>query len=223
VEYTAGGSWNSFDPGFSGPEGITVDQSGNIWVADTLNSRIVELLAASSYSQAVLSDANDSGPQQLGRPDAIAANLNSGGSDDIWVADKQNNAIYKYSISGQSWTQFTNGLSVPAAIAVDSNSNVWVGDWGNNQVQEYTAGGTWLPTPLTDGSDLVNPSGLAIDSSNNIFVTCSNGDVLEYSGTWQVISSGFFNNPKGLMLISSAMYVADDGSGSTNDIYKLCY
>lgn len=229
VEYTAGGSWIAYDPGFSGPEGVTVDHNGNVWVADTGNARIVELVASSSYSVYVPSNDNDNGGSDtpLGRPDAIVANLNAGQTDAIWVSDKQNNAIYEFSISGESWTEFTNStdqLSVPAAIAIDGNSNIWIGDWGNNQIQEYSAGGAWQ-TPINDGSALVNPSGLAIDASNDIFVTGSNGNVLEYNGsTWASISTGFFTNPKGLVLISNAMYVADDGPGTaTNDFYKLCY
>src|SRR4029453_4450894 len=53
----------------------------------------------------------------------------------------------------------------PQGIAVDSLGNVYVADYGNDRIQEFTSSGGWITA-----WDTTNPTGIAIDSSDVIYV-----------------------------------------------------
>ncbi len=139
------------------PEGIAFDPNGNLWMADTTNNRILEFKAPFTTGE--------------------AASVVIGQSD--------------FSASASATT--ATGLSQPEGIAFDSAGNLWVADALNSRVLMFA-------TPLSSGEaatlvlgekDFVTsidqatkagmsvPSGLAFDSSGNIWVA-DGIRVLEY-------------------------------------------
>ncbi|MFL6583624.1 MAG: NHL repeat-containing protein [Chthoniobacterales bacterium] len=82
----------------------------------------------------------------------------------LFVADKDTNAVFKYTVSG-SKTLFASGLHIPTALAFDAGGNLFVADFGGNAVVKISPDGV----QSTFASSLSNPSGLAFDAAGNLY------------------------------------------------------
>jgi sugar lactone lactonase YvrE len=122
--------------------------------------------------------ANGTGNGQLKSPADVAVDANG----DLWVADKGNNRIQKFSASGEYLTKFGsigsgNGqFSSPAALAIDPKGNIWVADKGNGRVEKFNSKGEYLAQFGSKGTGngqftSGGPEGIAIDAKGNIWVT----------------------------------------------------
>jgi DNA-binding beta-propeller fold protein YncE len=190
-----------------GPEGIAIDSSGNVYVADT--NRIQKFTADGKiiktwYSSGLYGIAVDS-------------------SDNVYVSDNNNNRIQKFTADGKFITSWgssgtENGqFDEPEDIAVDSSDNVYVADFENNRIQKFTADGKFIKTWYSSGS-----SGVAIDSSGNVYVSDYGNDrIQKFTADGKFIPSwgssgtenGQFNEPEGIAIDSSGnVYVADSGN-----------
>jgi DNA-binding beta-propeller fold protein YncE len=139
------------------PEGVTVAPSGNVFVADTNNNRIVELSPAGT----VLNEFGRFGFSEgrLHTPTDVA--LDAAGR--VYVVDSFNNRVEVFGESGQylaKWGLRGTNLgyfSQPTAIAVGCEGDVYVADTNNNRIERFdpaspagtgcAAPGTW-PPPL---------------------------------------------------------------------------
>jgi mucin-19 len=147
---------------FCAPEGLAVDGTGNLYVADTGNQAIRKI----SPSGVVTTLAGAPGPYQYGSSDGTgtAARFSSptGVAVDragiVYVTDLGNNLIRKITPDGAVTTlagrlgpwgqgsadgvgasaQFVN----PRGIAVDALDNIYVADLGNSAIRRITSDGT---------------------------------------------------------------------------------
>jgi sugar lactone lactonase YvrE len=136
---------------FNSPGGAAADANGNIYVSDTFNHRIRKIT-----------------------PDG---------------------RIYHFagSAAAQAGSQGDNGsataakLNRPTALAVDAHGNVYIADSGNHRVRMVNAGTGIITTVAGNGgagyggdnvlasiASLNNPSGLAIDTSGNLYIADRN-------------------------------------------------
>lgn len=130
----------------------------------------------------------------------------------------------------------------PYNVAVDASGNIFIADESTSSVRKVTASTGFISTVAGNGSStysgdggpataagLVNPTGVAIDSANNIFiadetnsrvrkVTSSTGFISTvagngtdgYSGDGAAATSGEFYNPSGVAVDSAGnLYVVD--------------
>jgi len=205
--YTVAGSGA---PGFGGdngpatsaallfPTGVSVDSAGNLYIADTLNSRIrkvsegvITTVAGSGPPQGFSGDNGPATSAQLFQPAGVA--VDSAGN--LYIADYYNNRIRKVSNGvittvaggGGSFFEFSgdNGpatsaeLLYPRGVAVDSAGNLYIADTGNNRVRKVSngvittvaGGGSSLGDngPAT-GAQLYDPSGVAVDPAGNLYI-----------------------------------------------------
>jgi YD repeat-containing protein len=174
------------------PDGLTIDSSGNVWVADYANDRVDEFnekgefIAAFGFGvsngEAKLqtctttckAGASGSGNGQFNGPTDLVF---SGGN--LYVVDQNNDRVQEFNTSREYVTQFgTKGngnvqFSYPGAIAADSHGNLYVVDGGNNRIQELTASGTFLTAFGSVGSgngQFSSPEGVAIGSVGDVYV-----------------------------------------------------
>jgi sugar lactone lactonase YvrE len=194
------GSANGTGPAarFNSPRGLAVDGSGNVYVADTLNSLIRKITPAG----VVTTVAGNAGanPQSLDGTGA-AANFDypfgiaSDSAGDLWVADTSGQTIRAVTpggvvttyagLAGNGGSAGGSGtvarFNAPAGIAVDGQGNLYVADSGNSTVREITAGGVVATlaglagnTGSVDASGsaarLFNPYGIAVDGAGNVYV-----------------------------------------------------
>src|SRR5947209_12482073 len=153
------GSWGSRGTGpgqFSQPQGVAVDQHGDVYVADTGNDRI-EKFGPSGRILTVWGT-KGSGPGQFDAPSGVAV----GGAGNVFVADRNNTRIEKFSPSGRLiavWPVFIPsasnppgyGPSGPSALTVDATGNVYTAVdtgqcSGGHCVMDYFALETFAPS-----------------------------------------------------------------------------
>ena len=153
---TAHFSWaiTTVGSGFNSPQGVAIDASGNIFVADSSNNAVEEITASSGYSTVVRLGGGFNSPQGV----AVDA------SGNVFVADTGNNAVEEIVAAG-GYTQIIplgSGFSAPTGVAVDRSGNVFVADQGNNAVKEIVAADNSV---ISLGSGFSNPQGIAVDAS----------------------------------------------------------
>ena len=145
----------------SQPTGVALDASGDLYVADIFNNRVLfypnnSTTATRVYGQNgsfTSNSANNGGVSANSLNNPMALTLDSSG--DLYVIDRSNNRLLFYpfgsttatKVYGQagSFTSATansggisaNSLSQPFSVALDPSGNVYVTDFANNRVLEY--------------------------------------------------------------------------------------
>jgi large repetitive protein len=144
--------------GLSKPEGLAFDSTGNLYIADTGNNRVVEITSA-GVQKTVLSGTVSGAA--LKAPKAVAVDA----SFDLFVADSGNNRVLEISPQGAASTVGT-GLSDPSGIALTGTyGTVMIADTGNNRLIAVIQGvqRTLISTgQLVDGQALSSPQGLSV-------------------------------------------------------------
>lgn len=170
------------------PWGLAFDGQGNLWVANYIGSSVLELQAVSGtvpVNPAIVtySGVSSSGTGGGGFQDPQGVWVDASG--DVFVADTSNNAIKEMvAVSGSvpaptastpTINQLGSGFSGPTGVAVDSSGNVWVADYGNAQFKEILAVGGSIPASPTiltltgtTGTSM-NTFGVAVDAHNNVY------------------------------------------------------
>jgi DNA-binding beta-propeller fold protein YncE len=223
--------------GLADPQGITLDSSGKIYVANSgsefdENDSITVYAAGSTGNvapTATISGLNTG----LDEPAGIA--LDS--SRNIYVANEDGFAnsitVYPAGSNGNATPTIISGsatkLSNPAGIAFDSTgSNIYVANDGLITEYPATSSGNVAPTTTITSSDIsFQVHGIALDSSNNIYVT--NEDLIEVfaagstgSSTPTSVISGSNTDldvPFGITLDSTADIYVTNNSGNTVTVY----
>ncbi|MGN4154903.1 NHL repeat-containing protein, partial [Burkholderia gladioli] len=200
---------------FNYPQGVTVDSSGNVYVADTSSATIRKITPGGLVStlagvQGVSGYADGAGNSaEFSNPTGIAADS----SGNLYVADTGNNVIRKISPAGvvstlagsptgasgsADGTGSAASFSGPNGIAVDSSGNVYVADTHNSIIRKITSmgevttlagsAGTLGSTDGPGASARFNvPASIAVDSGGNLYVADTNNNTIrKISSTLQV-------------------------------------
>ncbi|OKP89213.1 fibronectin type III domain-containing protein [Paenibacillus sp. P32E] len=234
-----GQAGNKFLGAFSNPYSVTVDSSGNVYVADFENHRIQKLTAATGVWSEWKKDGGGSGSGlgEFANPSGVA--VDSGGN--VYVADYYNHRIQKLTAATGVWSEWKksgggsgSGLgefSYPRGVAVDGDGNVYVADSKNHRIQKLNvASGVWSEWKKSGGGtgsglgEFNEPSGVAVDGDGNVYVadsknhriqklTAATGGWSEWKKSGGGTGSGLgeFNQPSGVAVDGSGnvLYVAD--------------
>jgi DNA-binding beta-propeller fold protein YncE len=219
---------------FRFPTGIAVDSSDNVYVTDSWNNRVQKLTADGKFLAKWGS--RGSGDGQFRFPTGIAVDS----SDNVYVADFANDRIEKFTADGKfitKWGSRGSGdgqIDRPQYIATDTSSgNVYVADFGNSRIQKFTADGKFVTKwgsrgsgdgqfGSGDGLYFTGPTGIAVDSSGNVYVSDFANDRIEkftadgkFVTKWGSRGSGDgqFRFPTGIAVDSSDnVYVTETGN-----------
>ena len=196
TNYIAASPVTTLVSGLNGPQGVALDASGNVYIADTGNSAIEEWSPMTQQLTTLLSSG-------LSSPQGVAVD----GSGNIYIPEWTGNKIYKWSaVTQQMTTLVSSGLDGPSGVAVDGSGNVYISDMYNNAIKEWSAATEQVTAPV---SGLNWPLGVAVDCSGNIYIAGG----LAYQIYEQSAATGQVATlvPSGLYLPTGA---AVDGSGS---------
>ncbi len=223
------------------PEGIAVDSSGNIYVADVTNNRIRKITAGSGIITTVCGTGTfaytgDEGLAKfagLNSPEGIAVDA----AGNLYIADTNNDCIRKVSASTGNISTVAKAakLNNPTALAVDTSGNLFIADWGNNRIRKISAADGITTTIAGNGtagyagdrgpageSQLNSPFGIALDAAGNLYIAdAGNNCVRKVSAKTGLITTliSKLNNPTCIAMGDSGMlYVADQGN---NRILKV--
>jgi uncharacterized repeat protein (TIGR01451 family) len=190
------------------PQGVAVDSSGNLYIADTNNYR-VRMVAAGTNTITTVAGNNNPGYSGDGGP-ATEASLSTvsgiavDGAGNLYIADSVNSRIRKVvratgsMATGTITTVAGNGtqgysgdgglatnafLNSPQGVAVDAAGNIYIADTDNSVVRKVTAATGVVTSIAGNGSygdsgdggaaasaELRSPVGVAVDGAGNIYI-----------------------------------------------------
>jgi len=166
---------------------LAIDQeSGEVYVADTGNSRIAKFNAAGVA---------DGSLATVTTPTFVAVD-NSGGSSngDIYVVDSSDNSITKLDplglpVSGWGTAGHLGGLGEIAGIAVDPAGDLWA--YNTESIMRKLSGSTGAQLTEWNSGVGVSARGIAIDSDSNLYVTRGTPVVAQFSAAGQMLAFAF--------------------------------
>jgi sugar lactone lactonase YvrE len=232
------------------PEGLFVDGAGNIFIADSLNDRIREVVAATGNIQTVAGNGSSGFSGDGGPATAAALNEPQGvfvdASGNIFIAetDRIREVVaatgnirtvaggVTAGFSGDGGPATSAALDGPTSVYVDRSGNIFIADMWNNRIREVVAATGNIQTVAGSGpygfdpnfgvpvcagytgdggaatsAHLCQPTGVYVDGAGSIFIADSTNnairEVVSASGNIQTVVTGF--DPHG---------VHGDGSGN---------
>jgi len=207
---------------FYDPLDATVDDNGNIYVADTGNHRIQKFTDGGQFVGKWGSKGGGDG--KFNDPSAVA--IDSSGY--LYVVDTSNQRIQKFTLDGEfigKWGNYGSGdgeFLDPLGIAIDSSDYVYVVDEENHCVQKFTSEGDFVAKWGREGSgngEFESPSRIAIDSNDYLYVADTDNQRIqkltsegEFVATWgtEGEGDGEFGYPHGIAIDSDGyLYVTD--------------
>lgn len=166
---------------FTGPQGIGVDGSGNLYVSDTGNGRIVKLnpsgTLGSGFGTSGAVTVVPVAPATQVAPLGLAVDNNG----NVAIVANDNNVHY-YDSTGNLMNTYP-GFNSPHGITFDSGNNLFIADTVNRQVEVFPNYALYLSPGVifNNGGTMVTPTGVAVDSNGNIYVTdAGNGTVVKF-------------------------------------------
>ncbi len=185
---------NGADARFNNPQGVAVDSTGNVYVAD-YGQTVRKITPAGDVT--TLAGGTEGSADGLGAaaqfnyPAGVAVDTNG----NVYVADQFNLTIRKITPAGAVTTLAGtagvigsadgNGAAAqfnyPRGVAVDTNGNVYVADFLNHTIRKIdtaanvtTLAGSPGVTGSADGTgsaaQFYRPQGVAVDSAGNVYV-----------------------------------------------------
>ncbi|MBV9771114.1 MAG: hypothetical protein JOZ32_16195 [Bryobacterales bacterium] len=174
------------------PLGLAFDSSGNLYVADSTNNRVRKISGGSITT--------------------VAGNGTAGYAGDTKAATSAE-------------------LLYPSAVAVDSSGNLYIADTSNHVIRMVSTSGT-ITTIAGDNTggysgdggaatsaELAFPTGVAVDSSGNVFIADSENNVIREvsSGNISTVVGGtpntLLNDPETVLVDSSDNLYISEQSG----------
>lgn len=218
------------------PWGVGVDATGNIYIADTFNSRIRKVGTAGIITTVAT----------LGTPRRVITDA----AGNLYVADSDLHLVYKVSTAGIVTTVAGNGvggfsgdggtataasLYYPNDVALDAAGNMYISDNGNHRIRKVSAAGIMttlagngVPGFAGDGgaasaASLQSPFGVAVDTASSIYIADHHNNRIRKVSTNGIITTVAGNGAKGFSgdggaataaALSWPAGVAVDGAGN---------
>jgi sugar lactone lactonase YvrE len=207
----------------------------DVWVVDGGNDRIEEFTTSGEFVTAI---------GTLIGPTGIAVTS----SGDVWVVSIGYGALQEFEPSGKEAHGYTStydrSAESPSDLSVDAQGNVWVATTNFNRIEEYSPAGAFTQMfgwGVKDGEakletctaeckrgiagsgngQLTNPTGIAIDGANTLWVVDSGNNRVErftladeYLTQFGSVGSGpgQLSEPWGIAATNGSLYVADQNN-----------
>ena len=242
------GIWGSSGDGgaatsaqLAGPRGVSVDISGNVYIADLGNSKIRMVTRTGIITTIVgtriggrSGDGGAATSAQLDSPYGVSVDI----SGNVYFADNGNNKIRMVNSTGIITTVAGTGaqgssgdggastsaqLYGPYGVSVDISGNVYIADYWNHKIRMVTStgiittfagmgdGGTSGDGGAATSAQLNGPIGISVDISGNVYISDSFNNKIR-----MVTSTGIITTIAGTGAYGSS---GDDGKATSAQLY----
>ena len=200
------------------PNGVALDSSGNLYIADSANGRVrkvdsgVITTVAGTRTRGYSGDGGQATAAQFEFPDRVVVDS----SGNLYISDSSDARIRKVDSAGVITTVAGTGtggysgdggqataaqINNPEGMAVDSSGNLYIADTTNNRIRKVDTSGV-ITTVAGNGSygysgdggqataaRLRRPEGVAVDSSGNLYIADSRSHRIRMVDTSGVITT----------------------------------
>lgn len=182
------------------PVGVAVDSEGHIFIADSANNRIREVLSdgtigtfAGNGNAAFFGDGTAPIFAAIHAPRGLAFDP----AGNLYIADTQDHRVRKINpdntivtvagngqpgFSGDGGPAINAALNLPSSIAFDSAGNLYIADQANNRIRKVSTNGTISTVAGTDTvftgdggpaaiALISHPQGVAVDRAGNLYIS----------------------------------------------------
>jgi sugar lactone lactonase YvrE len=220
---------------FTGPWGISVDSTGNMYAADSLNNRIRKITPngdVSTFAGTGTAGSSDGPGSSATFNNPTGITIDNAGN--LYVTDLYSQKIRKITPSGDVSTVVTfNEYYYLSGITIDSSNNLYVTDVNNHIIRKITPSGE-VSKFAGSGSPGSNdgpassatfnfPNAIAVDSTGNLYVTDSGSFKIRKITPSGLVSTFAGNGTKstvdGPLLSSSFFNLWGIATDSNNNIY----
>ena len=193
------------------PTGSVLDGSGNLYVNDLANSRLLEI--APNGTATVLGTVSGTGQSSLA--------INGFGT--VFVSSPGQHTVYFLVPGGTLLPLLTPGVTLvtPTGLAVDGSGYLYISDAGNNTIVRVAMDQSSASALTLTGLavPLANPMGLTVDLNDNLYIAdAGNNRIVQFSlSTGQAapvaVSGLTLSSPAGVAISpSGTLTVADAGN-----------
>ena len=219
------------------PEGVGLDNTGNLWVAETLGARLLKyngngifLKSIGTAGRVWLAD-----NKHISVPMDVAVDS----ANNIWAVDQNSHRVVQFNANGDylmqlgvTWEAGSDNahFDCPFGIAFNSVGDIYISDTCNRRIQVFHSNGQYKATigvtdvPGSDNAHFNSAWRIAIDTDDNLYVTDLGNERVQifdsshvYKATLGVTGvlgsdNNHFNNPRGVAVDANRIYVADGGN-----------
>jgi len=225
------------------PDGVAIDASGNVYIADVENNVIRKVTAgtgiistiAGNSTSGYSGDGGAASLAELNNPVGVAVDA----SGNVYIGDYENNVIRKVAVgtgiistiagngtagySGDGGTATAAELNSPAGVAIDASGNVYIADQFSNRIRKLSPAITWIGSTSTDWNTTSNWSTGSVPSSTDI-VTIPSGAYPVVTSTASIggltIASGATLTVNGTFAVRGDLINNGSITGSGNLIFN---
>jgi DNA-binding beta-propeller fold protein YncE len=138
--------------------GIAVTQTGEIWMSDAANHRVIMLNTNGEFERVIGFGAPSADPEGFDGPAGLAIDQ----AGNLYVADSGNRIVKKFSPTGVLLGEIGAGaLGMPTSVAVDASWQVYVTDESAHVVSVFDANGGYMGS--ISQPDMSDPHSLSVE------------------------------------------------------------
>lgn len=223
--------------GFDSPLDLAFDHSGNLWVTDSGNRRILEFTAPLSTGEnasLVIGQPNFTSSQTVETQSILASpsQIAFDSSGNLWATDTYNGRVMEFtaplsdgenaslvlgqdSFTSSNTTSTQSQLTGPEGLAFDQSGNLWVLDSAASRVLEFTVSGI-VATASSSAISTSTTSSSTSSSASSVPATTQSS-----SSTTQTTSSSTQTTPSSLSHSTSTTVTSSSRSSTSSSSSAL--
>jgi sugar lactone lactonase YvrE len=200
------------------PTGVALDKQGNLYVMDTINSRVHKFDTDGNFLTAW--GAQGVGDGQFNVNTHGGGRIAVDGQGNVYVADSSYR-VQKFDSNGKfllSWGskgKDDGQFSIRMSVAVNEQGDVYVAD-DNHRIQKFDSSGKFLLKWGGRGAgdaELFGPVGLSVDEVGNVYVVeFLNGRIQKFDGNGKPLAKFFIEEIEDKFVTPGDIAVNSDGN-----------